>query len=70
MGPVVMVLLGVLALLHTFQLLSFHRSWPLLLIGIGAVMVLQRSAPLDDHVSPNLPPGPPAGPNASEVRNG
>ena len=84
MGPAVLVTLGTLFLLESYDLISFHRTWPLLLVVIGVVKVLQGNASTAGHVEP-LPPGmpmpppgsgspgpvsgPPQGP-VSEVKNG
>lgn len=63
-GPAVLVTLGVLFLVDDFTRLGFERSWPLLLIVIGVVKILQWNAPVTGHVQPPLPPGavPPPGP--------
>jgi len=86
MGPAIMVTLGVLFLLQevgrgTF---GFHRTWPLLLVVIGVIKVLQSSASTAGHIDTHLPPTPPGAPPSpvsgpvtgevvqpsSEVRNG
>ena len=69
MGPAVLVTLGALFLADNLDIggLSFHNTWPLLLIVIGIVKVLQYSAPMEGHrvsaaesiVTP--PPARPAG---------
>lgn len=46
-GPVVMITLGVLLLLSELDIARFHKTWPLLLIVIG-VMVLLRRAGLEN----------------------
>jgi hypothetical protein len=50
MGPAVLVTLGVLFLLSQFHYVGFGRTWPVLLIVIGAVLLAQRNAPLEGHV--------------------
>jgi TM2 domain-containing membrane protein YozV len=79
MGPAILVTLGTLFLLESYDLIGFHRTWPLLLVVIGLVKVLQGNASTAGHVdgSPGpLPPGPTgvvAGeiqPPVSEVKNG
>ncbi|HEU0119772.1 MAG TPA: DUF5668 domain-containing protein [Bryobacteraceae bacterium] len=42
-GPVMMILVGSVFLLHQFvPWLSFNRMWPLLLIGGGVTALLSR----------------------------
>lgn len=79
MGAVVLMTLGVLFLLENFHAhdLDFDHTWPLLLISIGVVLMLQRSASIEGHVQPPVvgapfsmppvPPAPPAPPEASMV---
>ncbi len=54
MGPVVLITLGVLFLLEELHIhdLDFGRTWPLLLISIGAVLMMQRTASTNGHVQP------------------
>jgi len=74
MGPAVLITLGCLFLLQELHLgwnYGFHRTWPVLLIVIGIVKVLQYSAPVEGHIPPGFvpqpqtivtpPPVPPAG---------
>jgi hypothetical protein len=86
MGPAVLVTLGTLFLFEQLDVIPFHRTWPLLLVVIGLVKVLQGNASTVGHVDAQLPSGPgipgpgvpgspgiPAGqvqPPASEVKNG
>jgi Domain of unknown function (DUF5668) len=56
-GPVVLVTIGVLFLLETLGHLGFGRTWPILLLVIGAVQLLQHSASTHGHIS-FPPPGP------------
>jgi len=66
MGAVVLMTVGVLFLLQTLDVfnLNFHQTWPLLLISIGLVKMLQRSASIEGHVQPpppfQMPPVPPS----------
>lgn len=77
MGPAMLVTIGVLGLLASWSVVGFHRTWPVILIVLGAVKVLQSSVSTEGHRSPGyVPPGqippvppPPAAPG-SEVRNG
>ena len=75
MGPAVLVTLGVLFLLHTMGVRSFHYTWPVLLIVIGVVKVLGYNASTEGHVprpgmgpGPNVqtPPPPPSGPPSAQ----
>ena len=78
--PVIFITVGILALLHNLDVhgLDIHRTWPVILLVIGGVKLLQTNAPTDGHIapaSPLSPPGtssaPPAElpPPSSEVRN-
>jgi hypothetical protein len=51
-GPVTLITLGVLFLLHEFTRYSFHRTWPIMLIAIGAALIAQRALPASSG-SPN-----------------
>jgi Domain of unknown function (DUF5668) len=74
MGAVVLMTVGALFLLENFHVydLDFNHTWPLLLISIGVVKMLQRSASTEGHVQPPVigapfpmppvPPPPPASP--------
>jgi hypothetical protein len=53
-GPLILVTIGVMALLNQYDVLSFGRSWPLILIVIGILMLAERIA------LTQMPP-PPAG---------
>ena len=53
MGPVILITLGILFLLQQTNWgweWGFHRTWPVLLIVIGIVKVLQFTAPTDGHI--------------------
>ncbi len=74
MGPAIVITLGVLFLLQTMDVVSFHYTWPVILIVIGAVQVLTHSASPEGHVQPgwwlNRTQGavaPPANPPASSA---
>ncbi|HVJ09577.1 MAG TPA: hypothetical protein VM554_14460 [Acidisarcina sp.] len=43
-GPALLLLTGVLALLAQAHILPWHKSWPLYLITLGVLKLLQRSA--------------------------
>jgi len=80
MGPTVLVTLGALFLFEQLDMVSFHRTWPLLLVVIGVVKALQAHASAAGHL--DGPPGvgtsaPPPGvitgqvqPPTGEVKHG
>ncbi len=63
MGPAMLVTIGSLFLLENLHALSFGRTWPVILLVIGGVKLLQGSASTEGHV-PSLGAGttPPGGP--------
>jgi hypothetical protein len=71
MGPAVLFTVGLLLLLETSGHLGFGRTWPILLLVIGAVKLFQSSASRDGHISRRMPapgasPGvPPNAPTAA-----
>lgn len=69
MGPAVLVTLGTLFLLEQTDVVSFHRTWPLLLVVIGLVKVFQGNASTSGHIDVPLPPGP-GGPGPTGVVTG
>ena len=58
-GPVILLLIGVIALLHSNGLLhSFWRwFWPLLLIGLGVMLLAERAMLAADGGYPAWPYG-------------
>ena len=57
MGPAILLTVGVLLLLDvSLQGPGFHKTWPVILLVIGAVKLLQGSASVEGHV-PTLMPG-------------
>ena len=50
MGPAILVTVGVLQLLDEATRWGWDRSWPMLLIVIGAVLVLRKTASAEGHV--------------------
>jgi len=61
-----LITLGVLCLIDQYSMYSIGRTWPILLIVIGVVKLLQWNAPLTGHVDVSqIGPGapPPGGPN-------
>jgi hypothetical protein len=83
MGPAILVTLGVLLLLGELHVVAFDYTWPVLLIVIGIVKVLQSNASMEGHVSgyvaypgypvaaqPVPPTVPPSSGNQGQVSNG
>jgi hypothetical protein len=75
MGAAVLVTLGVLLLLHQLLVFRFHQGLPVLLIVIGLVLYLGRSASTTGHIEPyqpqppiSTPPPPPANQQGPEVK--
>lgn len=75
-GPVVLVTVGILSLLESYNGPGWHRTWPVLLLAIGITKLLERQGP--SLPPPAMPGGTgPTGmgsgevqPPVSEVRNG
>jgi hypothetical protein len=64
MGPAILITLGVLFLLDQFWVIRFRESSPVLLIVIGLMLYLGRTASTEGHVQPRaaagaVPPPPP-----------
>jgi hypothetical protein len=74
MGPSILITLGVLFLLDNLGVrgFDFDRTWPVILLVIGLVKILQSTGPTVGHIEVgNAPPAmPPVPPPAGEVRNG
>jgi hypothetical protein len=62
MGPAILITLGVLILLSQTGMAQFDRTWPVILIVIGAIKILQSSASTEGHISRYAIPGPPPPP--------
>jgi hypothetical protein len=58
-GPVVLIVLGVLFWLDQSDQISFGRTWPVLIILIGVMKLIERL------LAPPLPPMPPMPPPAA-----
>ena len=43
-GPLLLITLGVLTSLHRFQGITFTKTWPVLLILLGVMKLLERAA--------------------------
>jgi cell wall-active antibiotic response 4TMS protein YvqF len=66
--PAVIVTIGVLLLLDNLRALYFNRTWPIILIVIGSIKVLQSSASTEGHRERSLPAAvaPPANPTTQD----
>jgi hypothetical protein len=65
LGPAILITLGVLILLSQAGMAQFDRTWPVILIVIGAIKILQSSASTEGHINRYAMPGPPPPPPAS-----
>jgi hypothetical protein len=65
MGPAVLITLGLLFLLANMTDYPFERTWPILLIVIGAVKVVRYVIPDDGHLNPGQYPPPYGGQSPS-----
>jgi len=65
MGPAMMMTIGSLFLLENLHVANFGRTWPVILLVVGGVKLLQGSASAADHI-PSSGPGAPGAipPNA------
>jgi len=57
-GPVLLIVIGILFAVQQWDILPFYKTWPLILIMIGVMKLIERA------VSPGQPAAqvPPAGP--------
>jgi hypothetical protein len=53
-GPAMLLTIGILFLLESLAHIGFGRTWPILLLVIGAIQLFQHSASNEGHIS--LPP--------------
>jgi len=83
MGPAILLTIGLLFLLNGVADLGLHKTWPIILLVIGGVKLLQSNASTEGHVNvmpmaPGIPPAAPPPPVApmppthpsNEVQNG
>lgn len=61
MGPAIVTTIGILFLLSELHVAHFDRTWPIILLVIGAVKLVQSSAM---GAGPSNPPGPGVGPTS------
>jgi hypothetical protein len=71
MGPAVITTIGILFLLGQFArgYFSFGHTFPVILIVIGAILLASSLAPMDGHISSNVPPPPPQGVSGAPPSN-
>jgi Domain of unknown function (DUF5668)/B-box zinc finger len=55
MGPAILFIIGVLFLLESLHGPRFHQTWPLILLVVGGVRLLQGNASGQGHVAATLP---------------
>jgi len=81
MGPALLLTIGILFLLENLNVVYFGRTWPVILLVIGVVKLMQGSASVEGHVGPGgtggaggspISPASPAAPvpPSSEVNRG
>ena len=81
MGPAMLLTIGILFLLENLNIAYFGRTWPVILLVVGAVKLMQGSASVEGHIgsggtggavgSPISPAGPTTPvPPSSEVNRG
>jgi hypothetical protein len=54
-GPILLITLGILFAIHQAGVLPFSRTWPLIIIVIGVMKLIERMAMPRQTVAP--PPG-------------
>jgi hypothetical protein len=59
-GPVLLITLGILFAIHQAGGLPIYRTWPLLIIVVGVMKLMERTAAPASSAYP--PPPPPGGP--------
>jgi len=52
MGAAVLITLGVLFLLESYRVIPFGKSFPVLLLVIGCVLLISRTGSIEGHVQP------------------
>jgi hypothetical protein len=52
MGAAVLITLGVLFLMESYNVISFDRSFPVLLLVIGCVLLVARTGSTEGHIQP------------------
>jgi hypothetical protein len=52
MGAAVLITLGVLFLLESYNVIPFDRSFPVLLLVIGCMLLVSRTGSIEGHIQP------------------
>jgi hypothetical protein len=61
-GPIVLIAIGVLFAVHQAGELPFSRTWPLLIIVVGVMKLIERwNTSRPPSAPPPFPPPPPGG---------
>jgi hypothetical protein len=61
-GPIVLIAIGVLFAVHQAGVLPFSRTWPLLIIVVGVMKLIERwNTSRPPSAPPPFPPPPPGG---------
>lgn len=58
-GPILLITIGILFAIHQDGGLPIYRTWPLIIIVIGLMKLVERTV---TPASPSFPPPPPGGP--------
>jgi hypothetical protein len=66
MGAAVLITLGVLLLMQSYDVIPFDRSFPVLLLVIGCVLLVSRTGSTEGHVQPGWVQGSTAQPPAPQ----
>jgi hypothetical protein len=66
MGAAVLITLGVLFLMESYGVLPFDRSFPVLLLVIGCVLLVSRTGSTEGHIQPGWIQGPVVQPPAQQ----
>lgn len=66
MGAAVLITLGVLFLMESYSVIQFDRSFPVLLLVIGCVLLVSRTGSTEGHIQPGWIQGSVAQPPAPQ----
>jgi hypothetical protein len=66
MGAAVLITLGVLFLMESYGVIPFDRSFPVLLLVIGCVLLVSRTGSTEGHIQPGWIQGSVAQPPAQQ----
>lgn len=65
MGAAILITIGVLFLLQEYWYIRFDRTWPVILLVIGVMSLISRTASSEGHMQPYWQGGPATPPPAS-----